>query len=184
MINYKDLGYSAFKALDFENAKLYFSLAINKTNKEEIYFLINLCELAKSQNKEARMLFDFYMFSKDELNLEELNSIFNEIEHTSFEESIDNIIKSEDAVTYDEFKNIVLKKVNFKDGLEGVMVSTKLIIQNTQSFLDFIEHLLDNGLESTGVEYFESFLQINGSAYPKAKFIAQKIKDYENRSKK
>lgn len=184
MINYKELGYNAFKASNFESAKLYFSLAINKKNKDEIYFLINLCELAKYESKQAQMLFDFYMFSKDELNLEELNTIFDEIEQSSFEKSVENIIRNEDAITYDEFKSVVLDKVNFKEGLESVMISTKLIIQNSESFLDFIDHLLDNGLESTGVRYFESFLQINGSAYPKVKFIAQKIKDYENRSKK
>ena len=62
-MNYKKLGLKAFSRGEFELAKLYFSLAYEKSGKEEILFLLELCQTALADREEALMLFDFYNLS-------------------------------------------------------------------------------------------------------------------------
>lgn len=179
MQEYRKLGLNAFKNKDLDLAKTYFSLT--QRADEEIMFLVNLCEVAKFNYEECDMLFEYYQFLKTEerVDFAELNDILEAIEEEIFAD-----LSSEDAIYYEEFKNIVLNRVNFKDGLTGVMTSTKLVLKNSDNFLDFIENLIDNGLVDAGVKYFETFLEIHGSSSLKTKKIIEKIKNHEDRNKR
>lgn len=183
MKDYKKLGLKAFKDRNFDLAKTYFSLT-NETS-EEIMFLVGLCETAKYNLEESDMLFDYYLFSisENKLNFSELNEILQDIEEQTFDDIYEETWM-ENSIAYEEFKNIILDKVNFKDGLTGVMTSTKLVLRNSDNFLDFIENLLDNGLVDAGIKYFETFLEIHGSSSLKTKNIIEKIKNYEDRNKR
>ncbi|QKF65441.1 hypothetical protein [Campylobacter corcagiensis] len=178
---YKILGIKAFKSLKFDAAKNYFSLALNDKNKDEIMFLVSLCEVAKHSFDDANMLFDFYTFLvKDAKDMSELWELLESIEI----KHLDDSLTSENVITYDELRNIIKKGINFKDAIEGVMASTKLVIKNSDNFLDFILNLLDNGMEESAINYFETFLEIHGSFDDKTQAVARKIQDYENRIKR
>lgn len=182
MSDYKKLGNKAFKTGKFDLAKTYFSLAIDDENKEEIMFLVSLCEVAKKSRDDANLLFDFYIFNiKEKRDFDNLNSLLLTIEEDTQDEQLNEVLTKEHAIGYEEFKQVVLRHKSFKEGLEGVMVSTKLIIKDRDNFLDFIENLLDNEMYEAGIQYFEMFIEIHGSWDEQIKVIAQKIKDYEAR---
>lgn len=181
--DYKVLGIKAFKNLEFDLAKSYFSLALSDNNKDEIMFLVSICEIAKINFDDANMLFDFYTFLvKDANDMTELDNLLESIEIKNHDMS-ENYEK-EDAITYAELKDIVSNGTNFKSALQGVMTSTKLIIKDSDNFLSFISNLLDNGMEETAIGYFETFLEIHGSFDKKTQNIARKIKNYEDRIKR
>ena len=178
---FKQKGYEAFKELNFDLAKNYFSFAINSTNSEEIIFLVSLCEIAKDNFDDANMLFEFYLFLlKENRDMSELGEILTSIESKVYEA---NYSKA-DAITFDELQEVVASGVDFKDALSAVMTSTKLIIKDSDNFLDFILSLLDNGLEESAISYFETFLEIHGSYDKKTELIARKIKSYEDKFKR
>jgi len=180
---FEKLGINAFKNQELDLAITYFSLT--ERVDDEVLFLVNLCEVAKQNYDESDMLFEYYQFlkSEDRLDFKELNDILEAIEEEVFSE-LDDDLRDENAITYEDFKNIVLNRVGFKEGLTGVMTSTRLVLRNSDNFLDFIENLLDNGLVDAGISYFETFLEIHGSSSLKTKHIAEKIKNYEDRNKR
>lgn len=180
---YKILGIKAFKSLNFDIAKSYFSLALTDKNEDDIMFLVSLCEVAKHSFDDANMLFDFYTFLvKDSKDMSELWELLESIEIKYLDSSFG--YEKEDAITYDELRNIITKGINFKDALEGVMTSTRLVIKDSDNFLDFISNLLDNGMEESAINYFETFLEIHGSFGDKTQAVARKIQDYEDRIKR
>lgn len=180
---YKILGIKAFKSLEFDAAKGYFSLALNDKNQDEIMFLVSLCEVAKQNLNDANMLFEFYTFLvKDSKDMRELDELLESIELKTYQDSMWH--EKESFVSYDELRDIVSNGVNFKTALEGVMSSSRLVIHDSSNFLDFISTLLDNGMEESAISYFESFLEAHGSYDKKAEVVARKIKNYEDRTKR
>ncbi|MSN95882.1 hypothetical protein F1B92_01500 [Campylobacter sp. FMV-PI01] len=180
MKKYKKLGYKAFKNSDFKLASTYFSLCFNESSKEECMFLIGLCEVATTLPDEANLLFEFYLhIIKEKKDFQYLNLILADLEIK--QEITNDILLAESSITYDEFKNFIIKNGDFKHAFENVIASTKLIIKNKENFLDFINNLFDNNLQDIAIKYFETFLEIYGSYDDKIKFIVQKIRDYENR---
>ncbi|PSM53186.1 hypothetical protein CBLAS_1721 [Campylobacter blaseri] len=189
MINYKNLGYKAFKNNQFEEAKSFFSLAFTEDEKEEILFLISLSEAAKNNKEDAKLIFEFYLVNKDlkeNDNFDDLNKLVSALETN--DKNADKYEIDENAISYKEFKDAITNSKNnnkkFKENLESIMMSTRLVIKSKDSFLNFIEDLFDNGMYQIGARYFEMFVEIHGSWDKKVKDIAQKIKKYENKINK
>lgn len=187
MINYKDLGLKSFKNGMFKEAKTYFSLAFTQENKEEILFLISLSEAAIKNPDDANLIFEFFSMNsdlKDDKNFDDFNKLLSTIESSNNDLKNSEITTKEDAISYEEFKDLILKNKDFKQSLESVMLSTKLIIKTKDSFLDFIDDLFKNGMQQLANRYFEMFVEIHGSWDKKTQDIAKKIKEYEDRANK
>lgn len=152
---------------NFTQALLNFSLALKEdANASEARVGAMLCDLAMEKEDEAVALFEYYMLTKEsgiknseELIEEIINSLeFNieEISELFLQYEIERKIDEENGIAYDDFVKIVEDKDDFKEAFEDIMFSTKVIIQNKEDFLDFLEQLINNGYKDISMNYFES----------------------------
>lgn len=178
-MNYKELGIEAFSKHNFNLAKTYFSLAYRANESDELLFLINLAQSAFDNKDEAIMLFEFYLFKpKTSQSLAELNDLLDEIDCKEDETS--EILETQKAITYDEFKEAVVQAGDFKSVFEDIMFSTKVIISNKNDLLDFLENLVENDFIEMSLNYIESAAIYAGDERIAA--IIEKIKKHENRA--
>ena len=183
-MNYKKLGLKAFSRGEFELAKLYFSLAYEKSGKEEILFLLELCQTALADREEALMLFDFYNLSPKTQTAAELFKILN-----SINEKIANEAASEPGaedeiavIAYADFMRAVGQK-GFKNAFESIIFSSKIAISDKTEMIEFLENLIENGYYEMGLNYVES----SAAAYAgdeRFEALMQKIKNHENTTRK
>jgi hypothetical protein len=152
---------------NFEQSLLNFSLALKEDeNSSEARIGAMLSDLAMEKEEEAIALFEYYTLSKEsgiknledlieeiisslEFNIEEISELF--LRH-----EIETKIDEENGIAYDDFRKIVADKNDFKEAFEDIMFSTKVIIQNKEDFLDFLEELIKNGYTDISMNYFES----------------------------
>lgn len=179
MTDYKKLGIEAFLKHDFILAKTYFSLAYDLKKDEELLFLIDLSQTAMQSKDEAVFLFDFYMFKpKTKENLNELYDILNSINSSEDDEPD---LETQNAISYNEFKNAVKKSGDFKSVFEDIMFSTKVLISNKDDLLDFLEDLVDNEFIEISLNYLETAASLYAGD-ERINAIMEKIKNYENRA--
>ncbi|TKX31543.1 histidine kinase [Campylobacter estrildidarum] len=157
MQNYKKLGIEHFLKKDFKAAKVYFSLAYEKRKNKRLFNFILLCDLALKFPKEAILLFEFYLehysVSKIDKDFEE---IFKTIEAQN-EKKSQNELEDGHALNYQDFLKSE-QQIGFKKSFENVINSTKLVIDNRDDFLDFLEKLVDNGYKDMTLNYIENVL--------------------------
>ena len=182
-MNYKKLGLKAFSRGEFELAKLYFSLAYEKSGEEEILFLLELCQTALADREEALMLFDFYNLSP-KTQTAELFKILNSInEKIASEAASEPGAEDEIAViAYADFMLAVSQK-GFKDAFESIIFSSKIAISDKSEMIEFLENLIENGYYEMGLNYVES----SAAAYAgdeRFEALMQKIKNHENTTRK
>lgn len=155
-----------FISRDYEKALFYYSLAINtEPMNSDAKIGVLLCDLAHEMEGEAHSLFDYYVIAKKEnaQNAVELVekiifSIDGALNATS--EMLSPImadrIQYENAISYDDFKNIVEKRGEFKRAFEDIMFSTKVIISEKKDFINFLDDLVVNGFNEMALNYLES----------------------------
>ena len=182
-MNYKNLGLKAFSRGEFELAKLYFSLAYEKSGEEEILFLLELCQTALADREEALMLFDFYNLSP-KTQTAELFKILNSInEKIANEAAPEPGAEDEIAViAYADFMRAVDQR-GFKDAFESIIFSSKIAISDKSEMIEFLENLIENGYYEMGLNYVES----SAAAYAgdeRFEALMQKIKNHENTTRK
>ena len=142
MIDYKKAGLRAFNKGEFDAAASYFSLAYDKKPDKKLLFLIMLCSLAKTRRDEAMTLFEIFKL-KDKLGMSpgDLEEILGALE-ARFDRDEDFM----DAV----------KRGGFKSTFEDIMFSTRVMIDNRDDFLEFLQNLIKNGFIEMGLNYIES----------------------------
>ena len=157
MQNYKKLGIEHFYRKDFKTVKIYFSLAYKKRKNKHLLSFIGLCDLALKSQKEAFLLFDFYL---QHYKMHHIEKDFEKI-LASVELKEEQNVEFEDgyALNYQDFLKSE-EKIGFKKSFENVVSSGKLVIDNKEDFLEFLEKLLDNGYKDMTLNYIE-----NASAY-------------------
>lgn len=160
-------GVDSFYQKNFQNALLNFSLALKDIpDSKEARISAILADLAMEKEDEALALFEYYLMNKDsgtenseEMVEEIINSVdFNleNLEKLFLEDEIEAKINEENGIAYEDFKAFIEAKDSFKEAFEDIMFSTKVIIQNKDDFLDFLEQLIDNGFKDVSLNYFES----------------------------
>lgn len=157
-ITYRDLGIKLFKHRKFNEAKSMFSLAYEFNNNEEFLSFITLCELAKFNEDEAIMLFEFYVDPKEIEQTENINEVIRLLEEGQTQ--IYKELEYEDAITYHDFKRLVEQSGDFKSIFQNIMFSTKVVISNKDDLLEFVENLIQNGYKDMGLNYLESSAHI------------------------
>ena len=151
--DYKKIALNCFRQKDFQNAKVYLSLAYEKRASKSLLNLIELCEFALDFPDEADLLFEFYMKN---CKVRSINDEFEKIlllseNKKSFEQSIEE----DESLSYKDFLESE-KELGFKQSFENIIFANKLVINSKNDFLDFLEKLLDNGYKETTLSYIES----------------------------
>ena len=134
MIDYKKAGLKAFNKGDFEAAASYFSLA-------------------KIRRDEAMTLFEIFKL-KDKLGMspDELEEILGALE-AKF--SDDESLEEQNAISYADFMEAV-RRGGFKSTFEDIMFSTRVMIDNRDDFLEFLQNLIKNDFIEMGLNYIET----------------------------
>lgn len=157
MQNYKKLGIKHFLKKDFKTAKMYFSLAYEKRKNKRLFNFIVLCDLAFKSPKEAFLLFEFYLDHYQIKNIDkDLDEILNTMEMKKADEA-NNEFEDGHTLNYKDFLKSE-EQIGFKKSFENIIHSTKLVIDNRDDFLDFLEKLLDNGYKEMTLNYIESVM--------------------------
>ena len=153
MIDYKKAGIKAFNKGDFDAAASYFSLAYEKKPDEKLLFLITLCSLAKTRRDEAMTLFEIFKL-KDKLGMSpaDLDEILGGLE-AKIDEDEDH--EEQNAISYADFMDAV-RRGGFKSVFEDIMFSTRVMIDNRDDFLEFLQNLIKNGFIEMGLSYIET----------------------------
>ena len=153
MIDYKKAGLKAFNKGEFDAATSYFSLAYDKKPDQKLLFLIMLCSLAKTRRDEAMTLFEIFKL-KDKLGMspDELEEILGALE-TKFND--DESLEEQNAISYADFMDAV-RRGGFKSTFEDIMFSTRVMIDNRDDFLEFLQNLIKNDFIEMGLNYIET----------------------------
>ena len=152
--DYKKLGIQHFYQRDYKTAKIFFSLAYEKRKNKKLLHFISLCDFALKSPDEAIVIFDFYMLNyKYEHIYEDLEYILSMSESRQL---VEKKLKDDEnsALSYSDFLRGV-EEIGFKKSFENIIFSTKLVINNKNDFLDFLEKLLENGYEEFILDYLE-----------------------------
>lgn len=157
--NYKKLGIEHFLKKDFKTAKIYFSLAYEKRKNKRLFNFILLCDLALKFPKESILLFEFYL---EHYTIEKIDKDFEEILktiETQHEKRSQNKDELEDgyALNYQDFLKSE-EQIGFEKSFENIIQSAKLVIDNRDDFLDFLEKLLEHGYKDMTLNYIESVI--------------------------
>jgi len=181
---YLKRGIKSFYSRNFEDALLYFSLALKEhPNSKEARVSAILAEFAIEKEDEAIALYEYYLVNKDigvknseelveeivdsvELTLESLEALFSADE-------LEAKINEENGIAYDDFRAFINSKESFREAFEDIMFSTKVIIHKKNDFIDFISQLRNNGFEDMSMTYFEAAIQI----FPHDKQLLRLIND-------
>lgn len=137
---------------------MYFCMAYEKHKNKRLFHFICLCDLALKSPKEAILLFDFYIEHYKNNNIDkDLEEILNII-YLKHQQN-KSIIEFEEghALNYQDFLKSE-EKLGFKQSFETIIHTAKLIIDNRDDFLDFLEKLLENGYKEMTLNYIESVM--------------------------
>lgn len=153
--NYKKLGIEHFYKKDFHTAKMYFSLAYKKRKNKRLLNFISLCDLALKNMKDAFFLFEFYLDNYKMPNVDkDFEGVLSSFE-SEFEEAKEEEFGGVHALSYRDFLKSE-ENIGFQKSFENVVFGTKLIIDDKEDFLDFLEKLLENGYKDMTLSYIES----------------------------
>lgn len=171
MQNYKKIAIECFYNKDFKNAKTYFSLAYQKRKNKKLLTFINICDLALTSPDEAFVFFEFFLQNYKNSKIDtDLEKLINLSQSVQFEEDSEDF----DGLSYQDFL-LSEKELGFKRALENVIISNKLIINDKEDFVDFLEKLLEYGYKDMLVAYMED---VGAHFYSNYRFIklSEKLK--------
>lgn len=158
-LKYKNIAIKAFHDGNYELAKVCFSMLYEKKDYKFILTLINICELAKTNQNEAHTLFEIVLNKmKNKENIDDLDDVI-EILESNFDGLASNLMM-QNAISYSEFMSLVKDNGNFKNTFENIMFSSKVMITNKDDLLEFLDSLIQHGFIELGLNYLESAAQI------------------------
>lgn len=159
-----------FGKQEYEEAMFNYSLVLQENpDDQEAKTGAILTEMAMNHEEGAEALYDYYMVlqaSDSEIASEVMEEIINSMDGgiekvTSILENIksEEEIVFEDGISYEEFKELVADRGDFKRAFEDVMFSTKVLITSREDFIDFLENLAMHGFTEMALNYSETALQ-------------------------
>jgi len=187
LIKYKELASNSFFRREYKKALFNYGLALKlEPFDKEAKIGALLSDMATEQEDEAVALFEFYETTKnlDQDNSDEIiEEITNGVDMSSdyIYQLLDGleeyIITLEDGVEYKDFLQLCQDKDSFKNALEDIMFSTKIIIHKKDDFIDFVNLLIENDYKDLALNYIENALQY----YPTEMFFQKKLKQLEQK---
>ena len=166
-----------FLSRNYERSLFYYSLAgQDDPDSKDVKVGILLCDLASEMENEAQSLFDYYVIAKKESAdnaaellekiIQSIDGVFNATSEMLLH-PINQRFDYENAISYEDFQNIVAKRGDFKRAFEDIMFSTNVIISDKKDFISFLESLVGNGFDEIALNYLESA----SSIFPSSKKI-------------
>lgn len=186
MTDYKELGLKAFSKYKFKNAKIFFSLAYEQNPSDDLLFLIELADLALIDRGEVMAIFEFYQITsrRDKIDFADILKTLHQRlldKEDEIPSELENEIKN--SISYKEFKEMVQKRGDFKQVLEGIMFSSSITIESKDEMLNFLENLVENDFIDMSLRYIEDFSWVFTDDLKFNKLI-EKIKNNENSNSK
>lgn len=154
----------AFLAKQYrESLRLYGEVYTKNSRDGEAKVGVLLSDFASEHEEEAQALFDYYLVTRTET--EGTEGIVEDI-IKNFDGNSERIISlvselmkydknSIDGIMYDDFKMVVASKGDFKSAFEDLMFSTKVIFEQKEDLLEFVDTLVDNGYDDMAMSYLE-----------------------------
>lgn len=157
----------------FQKAHCILTEALHKNPLDtEAQMGILLWDVAQSDSSKALGLLEFYFALLLEISApkaqHKIISIIHsidqketqELEH--FSSSVTQNTESHSCISYEDFKNFILTKPNFKEAFEDFSLSTKIIFSRKEEVYEFLNFLIDKGYADLSVQYAENITESMG----------------------
>jgi len=178
---FKEAAKNSFFKREYKSALLHFALALKESPEDkEAKIGAVLSDMALEKEEEAVALFEYYEATRqqDAENADEIvENIIESVDHGSenlyslIENIEESLIAFEDGIEYRDFKRVVEDRGNFKDALEDLMFSTKIIIHKKEDFVDFLNQLIEYDYLDIALNYLENALML----YPDDHFFEETL---------
>jgi len=130
-----------------------------------------LSDLALDNEMEAKALFEYYQVIKDERDDAhiEIDEIIQDLYQTQakiqdiFLKPLKDKAEYEDGIRYSDFVSHIKYRGGFKEALEDIICSTRVILTNKDEFRDFIIQLIDNGFDDMAISYLDNTAYLFGN---------------------
>ena len=187
MSRYKETAKNSFFKREYKSALLHYALALKEAPEDtEARIGAVLSDMALEKEDEAVALFEYYEATRqqDAKNADEI--VENIIESVDMGSEnlyalLENIEESmtafEDGIEYRDFKQLVHDRGSFKDALEDLMFSGKIIIHRREDFIDFLNRLIDHDYLDIALNYLENALTL----YPEERFFEETLSKIEKK---
>jgi len=135
--------------------------------------IVLLIQIVASNETAARELFDLYSTLQvntsysniKEIILDKIDNLAIQVAKFSmFTKSLkQGLFALQDGITYSDFKNFVVKDKGFKRAFQDLRFTSKVIIEEKDDLIDFINNLIYYGFHDEALNYLEEGLKL----YPK-----------------
>lgn len=161
----------------------------NPTNLEAKMGVL-LCDIALTNKQKAISLLEFYfaLLSEEKpknaqqriLNIIDSMDQKDNQENESFSSSIYQKTEGLSCISYEDFKNFIFTKSNFKEAFEDFSLSTKIVFSRKEELYEFLNLLIEKGYANLSLQYAENIganigfdMQINKILQKAIKYIKQ-----------
>ena len=155
-----------FSNKEYKKALFIYSLVLEKNPLfKEAKIGAILTEMAMSGEEVAHAIFEYYSVLKL-MNVKKAENIIEDI-ISSLDNTVEDIedfldanirdtISLENGILYEDFKEGVRLRGDFKRTFEDIMFCTKVIITKKEDFIDFLENLIEYNFKDMAINYLES----------------------------
>ena len=163
----KDKAHSDFLKGEYKSALRNYALALKDDPEDKDAKIgVLLSDLASESEEKATSLYEYYTITKEqgvedpadliEEIISSFDNVFEKLMELSYEINEDmNVVP--DSISYNDFKNHVKMRGDFKKAYEDIMFSTKVIISNQDDFIHFARNLIENGYDDIADRYIDHF---------------------------
>jgi tetratricopeptide (TPR) repeat protein len=182
----KERASNSFFKREYDKALFHYSIALKaEPDDKDAKIGALLSDMASEREDEAVALFEFYEATKDSSDISAEDTIKQIIESVDQEsddfftilDSLEAQISTiEDGVEYKDFLELVRSRDSFKNALQDLMFSSKIIIYKKVDFIDFINRLIEHDFNEMALNYIENAMLY----YPEEVFFSEKLNQLEN----
>lgn len=147
-------GINLIRKRRYKDANIAFCLAYELKASNEILSFIELCDFTKRDEDGVNGLFAMYCANTAKNQEKNLAIIIDILQKTTYAKSIK---ESQDlSISYDDFCEIVRQNGDFTTTFERVIHSTRIVISDKKSLVDFISRLIDSDYIDLAMHYIET----------------------------
>lgn len=147
-------GINLLRKRRYKDANIAFCLAYELKASDEILSFIELCDFTKRDEDGVNGLFAMYCANTAKNQEKNLAIIIDILQKTTYAKSIK---ESQDlSISYDDFCEIVRQNGDFATTFERVIHSTRIVISDKKSLVNFISRLIDSGYIELAMHYIET----------------------------
>ncbi len=151
----------------YQEAIFFYSQALFDKPDEKLFkLLIRLCDVGLEDSQTAQRMFDYFTALSYESDKDEAIQMTEELidardgETKNISKLLKDFSKTSveklEAISYEEFLQLVEDRGSFKIAFEDIMYSTKISLENKKQFYEFLEKLIKHNFHSLAYEYLDS----------------------------